>query len=834
VTSTSKLPVVFVIAFGAVFAAAGLAFATALASHPENIRGNPIVGVVVCGIFILVGGGIIYGGIYGFRAQKELAAVEQSQPDSPWLWKKDWATGRSESRDRNNAASLWVAAIFWNAIVLTVSAFAVPKMWRSADPKVFFPIAFCLVGVALAVFALRATIRRLRFGRTYFEFASLPFSPGKPLRGSIHLRIDGSTPHGIDLTFSCIREVITGSGKSRNVNRLILWQTQANIPQAAITPGPMGDAVIPVDFVVPGDAYETNYDRHDDRVLWILHAHADVPGVDYADDFEVPIFRLSPAAEPADAPVFAGDVNAAPAFDSDPSDVSPPADQKVVVSAGATGGTEFYFPPFRNPLRILVLFLVTLGFGAIAVALQFSKAPWIFRIVFVLMDFLLIYGVIRSAFGSWQIEVGDGKLRATRALFGIRTARDYPFAEIDKILAIVSSQSGTNPTNATYTLRLQTKTGGRVTLADAIDNRQEARWVAAQLEKQIGLKLDTHVAVDNVFGVYGPPPQRGTVPANAIALRRGNRIAGLVALVFMAGWTTFIFYNIIAIKHAIPKRPTSGQQVQRSGRIQRVIYKPLTDLDIQRLQLLPEQSQAEELLDRAIQHDDRARDLFEQDIAMWPGGLQFTDRMKELERRSSYSTDLRVRYANVDLNLAIYGWAKTQHSADLLITQAQTDKSARAAAVYQMGMLAGRGIAYDLIYPVLTDYARNDPDAYVRQWAVEGIRYLGTDEALDQLFYSFTHDPSMAVRNRAGCNISDCGNFMRKQRMRMAPRLIALAADAQTSSQMRNWCFLALSEITDVHLPPDAAAWQRWYDDHGPDKMAEFEQMDWWRVRGDE
>jgi HEAT repeat protein len=135
---------------------------------------------------------------------------------------------------------------------------------------------------------------------------------------------------------------------------------------------------------------------------------------------------------------------------------------------------------------------------------------------------------------------------------------------------------------------------------------------------------------------------------------------------------------------------------------------------------------------------------------------------------------------------------------------------------------------------VLVDYAKNDPDPYVRQWAVEGMRYLGTDEALDQLFDSFTHDASNAVRDRAGCNISDCGNFMRKQRMRMVPKLIALAQEPQTTPQMRNWTFLALAEITDEHLPADASAWERWYNDHGLDKMAEFERMDWWRVRGDE
>ncbi len=151
-----------------------------------------------------------------------------------------------------------------------------------------------------------------------------------------------------------------------------------------------------------------------------------------------------------------------------------------------------------------------------------------------------------------------------------------------------------------------------------------------------------------------------------------------------------------------------------------------------------------------------------------------------------------------------------------------------------MGMLAGRGVAYDRIYPVLLDYAKTDPDATVRLWAVEGMRYLGTDEALDQLFEIYTTDSSMRVRDRAGCNLADCGNFKRAQRMRIVPRFLSLVADSSTTPQMRNWSFLALHEITDQNLPNDASAWQRWYNEHGSDKTAEFERADWWRVRGDE
>lgn len=92
----------------------------------------------------------------------------------------------------------------------------------------------------------------------------------------------------------------------------------------------------------------------------------------------------------------------------------------------------------------------------------------------------------------------------------------------------------------------------------------------------------------------------------------------------------------------------------------------------------------------------------------------------------------------------------------------------------------------------------------------------------------------MNVRNRAGCNLSDCGNFTRAQRMRMVPRFLELVSDPGTSAEMRSWSFLALDEITDENLPADAAAWRSWYGQHGAGKLAQFEQLEWWQVRGEE
>jgi len=266
----------------------------------------------------------------------------------------------------------------------------------------------------------------------------------------------------------------------------------------------------------------------------------------------------------------------------------------------------------------------------------------------------------------------------------------------------------------------------------------------------------------------------------------------------------------------------------------RVFSAPLRDADVGRVRQLPAQAQAEELLERAIGHDMGALELFDQQVESWIGHIRMSDRMKQLEQRSQFSNDLRVRYANADINLALEGWQKNEQSANLLIERARTDPRYRAAAVYFLGMLAGRGVDYERIHGVLLNYARYDRDAIVRQWAAEGMRFLREDEVLDELFTSFTEDPASAVRDRAGCNISDCGIFTRLQRMKLVPKLLDLARNPRTTGQMRNWTFLALREITDENLPADALVWSRWYQEHGSEKMAEFERLEWWQVRGDE
>src|SRR5208337_2812095 len=696
-TRPSKAAQVFPIIFGLIFMGFGLAFASGfLFADPSRIHGNRWVGVLFGGFFALIGGGIIFAGNYGTRKLKEQAAAEVTNPRSPWLWRKDWAASRAESKNRNRAFGLWAAAIFANGILLTLAFTTLPQLWRTSDPKIFLVLAFCMVGVFLAGGAIRASIRRKRFGQTYFEFASLPFSPGRTLKGTIHLRFNTEARHGIDLSLSCVRQVVTGAGKNRSTFESVLWQADTNVPRELLMPGPMGDAAIPVEFSVPSDAYESNHDDLNDQVLWLLHAQADVPGVNFSDDFEVPVFRLTPssslasASDPASVFLSNGQApTAPPAFQSDSTDVPAPSNPKVVFSIGMDGSAEFYFRAFRNPSQVLTLICFAAVWTGIVYFLEHSKAPMFFTVVFGLAELFLIYGVIHFTLISFRIRAGNGKIVVRRSLLGIGSSREYPFSEITQILPVTSAQQPGS--KASYSLRLLTRDGRKVKLADMIDNRQEARWVAAQLEKFVGLKLDTHVAVDAGFGSYGPPPQRGqALPGSPRVFRRSSPVAIAVGLAVFLAWTGFVSYRFLARDYGKPTRIAKVRAPAKRS-MQQVAYSPLTDADVQSLQTLPEQAQAEELLDRAIQHDPRALDLFEEKIGAWRD-LKRTAHMNQLDERSRYSTDLRVRYANADLNLAIDRWPKTDTSAEQLIAIAQADPEHRPYSVYHMGMLAGRGV----------------------------------------------------------------------------------------------------------------------------------------------
>jgi hypothetical protein len=295
----SKVGPIFLTIFALPFLGGGLFFLYGLlVSSPNFHASNLATGLFVASFFVLVGSGLIFAAFKGYGLLKKQAGLQDANPLSPWLWRTDWASQRAEGANKKGYISAWIGAAFCTLITAPFMLGMIPDLLRKGDPRVFIVLGFNLFSAILIINAIRATIRHERFGNDYCEFDPLPISPGRRMTGRIQLRFETQATHGIDLRLSCVRRIVTGSGKNQTTSKVTLWQADKNVPSGALEPGPLGRA-IPVEFDIPADALVTDQSNPSDQILWLLHAQADVPGVDYSDDFELPVFRTADSPQPA-------------------------------------------------------------------------------------------------------------------------------------------------------------------------------------------------------------------------------------------------------------------------------------------------------------------------------------------------------------------------------------------------------------------------------------------------------------------------------------------------------------------------------------------------------
>ena len=519
VTKPSKLSVVAMTVFGLPFLGMGLFAAYTFLNAPNQPLSGRIGASVFASVFALIGGGLIFGSWYGYWLQKEKARRESANLESPWLWRQDWAASRVEGKNKSSVIGWWVAAVLANMFSLPVSLGSISKLLSTQDPKYIFPSAFGLLGLLVLFGAIRATIRLERFGKTYFEMASLPFSPGSRLAGAIHIHLDTDVRHGVDLKLWCARIVVTGSGKDRSTHKMPLWEESKNIPATSLVHGPL-DTIIPVEFTIPSDALQTDDDNPNDKIQWSLQVKADVPGVNYSDEFELPVFRQAQSPE-ASAPAPAWQTNSSFEISSGSQTATPPESSvetgaevpepelhRVAVT-DSPQGLEFYFHAGRNRFRAVLFVVLAAGCGALLYALIHApQRPPIFAYFIVgLLTFAMTLASIRAALTSTRIVVGNGVISWRRAVLGIGGTRQMQIADVASILVVTSIQQASSSGSTLYSLRMQTNSGKNHTLVDDIQSRQEARWIVSEIEKRAGLRLNTQVRVSDAF--YGSPPQPG-------------------------------------------------------------------------------------------------------------------------------------------------------------------------------------------------------------------------------------------------------------------------------------------------------------------------------------
>lgn len=460
------------------------------AASPNPDWAHVAYGMMFGLIFGAVGSGFLIALAFGRRKLKAIEALKASYPDSPWMWRADWAKGRVLSKTHSSMVGAWILAVFWNSISWFVVCFG----WREIElkmqrkPAVMLVFLFPLVGIGIFIYAVRETLRWLEFGKTWFEM-TVPGVIGRSLTGNIQARFPHGAAKGVSLKLSCVNRVVTGSGNSQSTQEKVLWRDEMIVSASALMPSAEG-TFIPVRFEVPADALPTDNSMPRDQVLWMLQANADVPGVDYQDFFEIPLFRTK------DSPASAQAVDRFNAFSHVPEGpVERPSDSQVKVWPTAAGMC-FDFGASRNPGMAAGTTAFFFLWSAV-VWFLWGHAPIIFPIFFGLFDVILFFILLSLWAGTSVVTIEGGQVTVKSGFFGIGVRRTIVCSEITDIILIVGMQSGGASGKPYYSIYLECS-GRRVEVGGGVKDKLEAEWLVSEMKKAIGLKAKAEAAVSAV------------------------------------------------------------------------------------------------------------------------------------------------------------------------------------------------------------------------------------------------------------------------------------------------------------------------------------------------
>ena len=257
---------------------------------------------------------------------------------------------------------------------------------------------------------------------------------------------------------------------------------------------------------------------------------------------------------------------------------------------------------------------------------------------------------------------------------------------------------------------------------------------------------------------------------------------------------------------------TARHVVAGQGKTVRASASVLSDHEIESLDSMSPQNQAELLLERSINHYRGANEQIIARVDRWRGGIKPSPRLANLFTTAINSDDMRVREAGLAVNMVARNLEKSSATVDRLEPVARSgEQGPRANALWDLGLLGNRGIQPERVASILLG-SIHDPNENIRYWAVEGLAYLGTDETIPTLLDIFHDDPSATIRERAACSLAQSGMLTETQRRTAVPRLLDFAGDFSLDPETRGWVFQALRDITGMTLPPDPGAWRHWYD----------------------
>lgn len=410
------------------------------------------------------------------RRRRERLAEAGHPEGSPWLMNDRWAGGiiRPTLATRRN----WfiATAVFICAIWLPLLAF-LPRELARGNTLSLIALIGPLIGLLLAVWAIRLSIRYRKFGRSTFECRPLPGVIGGHLRGELILAGEITTLEQIDVTLKCVNTLTTRSGNSSSTSINTLWDSRQTLTAPAARFGDR-EMRLPIAFQIPHSCRPSNDEDANDKVEWKLLVRATAAGVDLVLDFEVPVFRTEQSNETiGESPEVIAREEAIISADD------PPPSVRIRREVDHRGNTVLVSSCWPGLGMATILFLFALlctgvaGFTGYGVV----QGNW-FLILFVLvfgLVALLLWWVFLSFFGSFRVVAGEEGIQVRRQCGPFARSSSLTPAEGVEFSFKESASSGARKWHAVYAMPAR---GRRIQLAGMIEGATAAKWFIRQIE----------------------------------------------------------------------------------------------------------------------------------------------------------------------------------------------------------------------------------------------------------------------------------------------------------------------------------------------------------------
>ena len=261
-------------------------------TSPTNVPPKELISILaIIALLIVLGVLLVYFAMR--RMRKDFAAYQvscdlrQANPTSPWLWREDWQLKTVLAKQYDELpfvltiilcvllATVFVAAIYYSSFTVSYTAKALLKSIFSA---VAFLVVFFWAGCEI--------FRIVKFGRSVLLIETLPGEIGGSIRGTVVTRQFPVPKDGFTVKLICRKPMsinYRGEGK-------VIWKTDARIEE----PGKNDEGGQTIRFAadLPAGVEETKIDPPE-KISWWLQVRAAVNPINYAADFEVPVFKLN-------------------------------------------------------------------------------------------------------------------------------------------------------------------------------------------------------------------------------------------------------------------------------------------------------------------------------------------------------------------------------------------------------------------------------------------------------------------------------------------------------------------------------------------------------------